>query len=215
MNKKQTINQMAKQAKGGSLKENEFIELMTFIRPDVKKMIHKWTLKTNASITRDDIYQLARIEIFYAVEKWDESRSEDFLRYALTRVKIRLIHETSEDSPIRVPYSTQSSKNGQKKIVVDSTNKYYGLKDEKELDTYIVEMIAKQSNDKILYESIDMLPLKERDILIRFYGLYDKEEESIMQIANDYGYTKQNVYRILHNALNDLKKALDATNFDY
>ncbi len=61
--------------------------------------------------------------------------------------------------------------------------------------------IALQDNIKLLYKYIDILNDREREIIIKRYGLFNQKEQTQKEIANDFNISRSYVSRIEKRAL--------------
>lgn len=64
-----------------------------------------------------------------------------------------------------------------------------------------IEDITIQDNIKLLYKYIDVLSPREKEIIIKRYGLYNKKEQTQKEIANEFNISRSYVSRIEKRAL--------------
>lgn len=64
-----------------------------------------------------------------------------------------------------------------------------------------VEDITIQDNIKLLYKYIDILSPREKDIIIKRYGLYNTKEKTQKEIASEFNISRSYVSRIEKRAL--------------
>lgn len=210
MKKYEKINNQVIKIREGGDREKEIEELFQLMGDDVKKAILFWTQHQheNTAISKDDIYQVARIEIYYAIQEWNPQKYKSFFTYAVFRIRTRLIHETSEDSSIRVPYSTQRKQHN--KITVYSIDDKQWIEHADKLEISFVEAIIQKNDYSALYNALQKVSSKERNIIIRYYGI-GCEKEPISNISNDYKCSRQNIHWLIKKTLKKLKKIMNTT----
>lgn len=210
MKKYEKINNQVIKIRESGDREKGIEELFQLMGDDVKKAILFWTQHQheNTAISKDDIYQVARIEIYYAIQEWDPQKYKSFFTYAVFRIRTRLIHETSEDSSIRVPYSTQRKQHN--KITVYSIDDKQWKEHAERLEISFVEAIIQKNDYSALYNALQKVSSKERNIIIRYYGI-GCEKEPISNISNDYKCSRQNIHWLIKKTLKKLKKIMNTT----
>ena len=210
MKKYEKINNQVIKIRESGDREKGIEELFQLMGDDVKKAILFWTQHQheNTAISKDDIYQVARIEIYYAIQEWDPQKYKSFFTYAVFRIRTRLIHETSEDSSIRVPYSTQRKQHN--KITVYSIDDKQWIEHADKLEIGFVEAIIQKNDYSALYNALQKISSKERNIIIRYYGI-GCEKEPISNISNDYKCSRQNIHWLIKKTLKKLKKIMNTT----
>lgn len=68
------------------------------------------------------------------------------------------------------------------------------------------DYLIKESNEQ-LHNAINKLKPNYKDVILRRFGI-DRERQTIVEVANDYGRTRQAVQQLEVRALNKLKKEL-------
>lgn len=64
-----------------------------------------------------------------------------------------------------------------------------------------IEDITVQDNIKLLYKYIDILSPREKEIIIKRYGLYNTKEQTQKEIASEFNISRSYVSRIEKRAL--------------
>ena len=81
-----------------------------------------------------------------------------------------------------------------------SDNGLFAEEEQNKMETYLL--------NKELYTILNQLDPKEKDVLIRRYGLNNSKEETLQEIADVYGVTRERVRQIESRSLHHLKKKL-------
>ena len=199
-----------------------FNELMFLMDEPIRFTVDKWNKYQNASMDHDDIDVIVRFTIFQSIDTWkkDERGRGNFLGYAMKCARLELVHQTSEDSAIRVAYSTQQQwkkqkrKGGHQKITTDSTER---LEEEEKYVSpqkapTIEKVLIVAEELKELYDAIKILQPKHRNLIIKRYGFFD-DPVTMDRLAEEYGCTKQNVFAMQKTALKKLKEILDSQKY--
>jgi DNA-directed RNA polymerase sigma subunit (sigma70/sigma32) len=66
-------------------------------------------------------------------------------------------------------------------------------------------VIREMENDQ-LWESIEAMPDRERRVLVRRYGLVDREPANLAELAAELGISRDRVRRLQRNAERQLRK---------
>lgn len=203
----------------GDLQNILFKEMMELLKVPIDCTVNGYAKYKNATVDRDDLMQVAQQSIFEASRTWecDGNASNSFLSYAMRSVKLNLIHLTVEDSLIRIPYSSQLhkvKKNGARfsKPAVSSTEEfeetYKKVVPAHQPDPLNVVLIAEDRD--ILNQAINNLNERDRALILGRYA----EEKSLVEMAEEFNCTKQNIYSILKTAISHLADNLKCVGFE-
>lgn len=203
----------------GELQNSLFKEMMELLEVPVDCTVNRFAKFNNATVERDDLMQVARQSIFEASRTWefDGNASNSFLSYVMRSINLNLIHLTVEDSLVRIPYSSQlqkAKKNKTKfeKPVVSSTDEfeetYKKVVPSQQPDPLKVILIAEDR--KLLNQAIDNLNPRDKALIIGRYA----EEKSLVELADEFNCTKQNIYSILKTAITHLSVNLSQMGFE-
>lgn len=94
-------------------------------------------------------------------------------------------------------------------IEFDSEGNPLTLSDVVCVDNTILEDIAQNENERKLYEIIGkMQNEREKEIIIRRYGLYNRKEETQKEISKDLHISRSYVSRIEKKVIEDLREKM-------
>ena len=75
-------------------------------------------------------------------------------------------------------------------------------------DFNFVENILKQDQIKQLYSALNKLSFKDKDIIIKAFGLFNTKQYKQKEIAKLYGYSQSYISRIIENAKRNINKEI-------
>lgn len=178
---------------------------------DARNTVILCNLKYACSIANDyrgkgvdfsDLIAEANDGLMEAIEKFDINQDIKFITYArwwilqrvLSRINDKYKHNT---------YEIPSEKDKQ-----ESDDSDQPLTNYNEYDCLIVDDIDKEQNsvDKkyYLHNLLDLLNDRERDIIVRYYGI-DGEKENLYEISENYKLSSERIRQIMEGAFKKIR----------
>jgi len=218
------IIQLVENAKEGDNKS--FDKILAFFKPIINSLAYKFSI--NPSYL-DDLIQEGIIGLYYAINKFDINKSENFNMYAYYWIKQAISRMADKSSTlIRIPIrkhqklrKIKKDKNylGSLNYLVDYEFNFISIYDSgfSGEDHSLAEKIPCEDNpvkyleEKIYKEDfeylLDTLSNRERDIIEKRYGLTNSIPMTLREIAHQYNLTSESIRKIEIQALKKLQKA--------
>lgn len=148
-----------------------------------------------------DLIAEANDGLMEAIEKFDINQDIKFITYArwwiMQRVTSRIANMYKHNT-YDIPYEKEKQEDDDEQPLTNN-NDY---------DCLIVDEIDKQQNniDKkyYLHTLLDMLNERERDIIVRYYGI-DGEKENLYEISENYKLSSERIRQIMEGAFRKIR----------
>lgn len=148
-----------------------------------------------------DLIAEANDGLMEAIEKFDINQDIKFITYArwwiMQRVTSRIANMYKHNT-YDIPYEKEKQEDDDEQPLTNN-NDY---------DCLIVDDIDKQQNniDKkyYLHTLLDMLNERERDIIVRYYGI-DGEKENLYEISENYKLSSERIRQIMEGAFRKIR----------
>lgn len=149
---------------------------------------------------QDDLISIGTIGLIKAIDSFNPKKGTKLATYAARCVENEiLMHFRSQKKSAGVISFNEP-------IDVDSEGNPLTLMDVVYADNTIVEDIDLSNKTKKLYELIDKIEdSREKEIIIKRYGLFDSKELTQREIAKEMGISRSYVSRIEKKVIEDLK----------
>lgn len=150
----------------------------------------------NTREENEDLISIGTIGLIKAIESFSPGKGTKLATYAARCIEneilmhLRSLKKVSKDVSLQDPIGT------------DKEGNEISLMDVLQSDTEdVVEMIQLKMEKRQIYEYIHVLDERERDVVIRRFGLNNEEEQTQRQIARNLGISRSYVSRIEKRAL--------------
>jgi RNA polymerase sporulation-specific sigma factor len=166
----------------------------------VAHIVKKYETGTN---DKDDLISIGTIGLIKGIDSYSIGKGTKLATYAARCIENEILMMFRANRKKRGEVSLQDSigfdKEGNEVALIDV------LPDEK---TDITEGIIKQLTIEKIWGHLDLLTSREKEIIVRRFGLHGQEEETQQEIAGSYEISRSYVSRIEKRALMKLYRAL-------
>ena len=170
------------------------------------------TLYGGQGLSLDDLISEGNMGMMTAAAKFDATRGTRFVNYAAPYVRRQIERAIEEQNGIyKVPRDAdrQTRHNG-RPLSVDAP---LGSRSGMSLLSVLVNQDSPQADGRVYSGAIEnavefallSLPPRESEVVNRFFGL-DREHETMAEIAEDMGLTRERIRQIRNRAIRRLKK---------
>lgn len=152
---------------------------------------------------REDLISIGTIGLIKGIDTFNHKKGTRLATYAAKCIENEIL---------------MYLRNGKKNVAVmsmndpiefDSEGNPLTLSDVLYVDNTIIEDIARNESEKRLYALIDEIDdLREKEIIIRRYGLFGQKEETQKEISESLGISRSYVSRIEKKVIEDLRKKM-------
>jgi RNA polymerase sigma factor (sigma-70 family) len=202
---KEQESQLATEAQAGSLKARN-----TLVEANLKFAIQVARQYQGMGLELEDLIAFANMGLLEAVERFDTTKNVKFVTFAVWYIRAELQKALNDLSrTVRIPsHRTKTEEYSTKSIhtpVGDDENK------ETYADRYL-EAEATRSRRDIddlrfdLQRALNQLPEKQREALIRFYGIEREYAQCMEQIAEELNVTGERARQLVRAAETSIKK---------
>ena len=181
--------------------ENDLNARNKLIEHNLRLVAHVIKKYYGASDEQDDLISIGTIGLIKGIDSFDHTKGTRLATYAARCVENEVLMH------LRANKKNSSVVSMNDPIEFDSEGNPLTISDIVYVDNTIVEDIDKTENEKILYTYINEISdEREKEIIIRRYGLYDVKEQTQKEIAADLGISRSYVSRIEKKVLEDLRE---------
>lgn len=152
---------------------------------------------------KDDLISIGTIGLIKGIDSYSNGKGTKLATYAARCIENEILMMFRANKKKRGEVSLQDSigydKEGNEVALIDV------LPDEK---SDITEDVIKLLTIEKIWEHLDVLTPREKEIIVRRFGLQNREEETQQEIADSYQISRSYVSRIEKRALMKLYRAL-------
>lgn len=181
------LNQMAQGDKGAREK---------LIEHNLRLVAHIVKKYQNQSDDKEDLISIGTIGLIKAIDSFSPDKGTKLATYAARCIDNEILMLFRSTKKMRNDVSLYDpigfDKEGNEICLVDVVKD-----EEKDINDVIIQQLAIEKIDK----NLDALTERERDIIIRRFGLGNHEEETQQEIAKSYNISRSYVSRIEKRAL--------------
>ena len=181
------LNQMAQGDKGAREK---------LIEHNLRLVAHIVKKYQNQSDDKEDLISIGTIGLIKAIDSFSPDKGTKLATYAARCIDNEILMLFRSTKKMRNDVSLYDpigfDKEGNEICLIDVVND-----EEKDINDVIIQQLAIEKIDK----NLDALTERERDIIIRRFGLGNHEEETQQEIAKSYNISRSYVSRIEKRAL--------------
>jgi RNA polymerase sigma factor (sigma-70 family) len=179
-----------------------------------------WACQVAASYARrsrafslDEIQSAAFLGLVEAEKRFESARGVKFITYATPWIRREILSMFDERPVVRVPRSTKTGRRRrqqpQPRVSVIEGDGEYGLfrvlRDDR-LDLEGAAISREQLG--MAFRALSDLPAMQRDILIRHLGLGDHEPQTLQEIGDGIGLSRERIRQLELVALTSIRKAI-------
>jgi len=158
----------------------------------------------NTGIDFEDLISVGAIGLIKAIQSYDNNKNIKLATYASRCIENEILMQLRKSSKIKAEVSLEEPLN------CDSDGNELLLCDvlcfEEESVTKNLELSAEK---QLLFQSLQKLQKRERDIMILRFGLFGNEEKTQKEVADFLGISQSYISRIEKKILCKMKKELD------
>ena len=155
----------------------------------------------NYNLTIDEFYDLGLIGLIKGIKSYDESKGYSKSTYLVACIKNELNMYFRKKRPQTVSLNKVYNEEGQDELI------------ETVRDTSLTpdQIIENRELTKILYECVELLPDKYKQIVVNHYGLYNKERKTQTESAKELNLNvgQAQMSRNLTIALSKLRRLME------
>ena len=181
------LNQMAQGDKGAREK---------LIEHNLRLVAHIVKKYQNQSDDKEDLISIGTIGLIKAIDSFSPDKGTKLATYAARCIDNEFLMLFSSTKKLRNDVTLYDpigfDKEGNEICLIDVVKD-----EEKDINDVIIQQLAIEKIDK----NLDALTERERDIIIRRFGLGNHEEETQQEIAKSYNISRSYVSRIEKRAL--------------
>ena len=158
----------------------------------------------NTSINIEDLISIGTIGLIKAVNTFSPSRNIKFATYASRCVENEILMYLRKRSNRNIDISMDEA------LSTDSEGNELNLIDVLYTqENEISKTMEEESNRQIVWQSLDKLPVREKEIVIMRFGLNGNEEKTQKEVADIIGISQSYISRLEKKILKKLKKEIE------
>lgn len=160
----------------------------------------------NSAVSVEDLTSIGSLGLIKAVNSFKPSKNIKFATYASRCVENEILMFLRKQCNRNVDISIDDA------LSVDSDGNELNLIDILYTDEYEVSSnIEKESEHQMLWQSIEALNKRERDIVLMRFGLDGKPEKTQKEVADEIGISQSYISRLEKRIFKKLKKEMEKT----
>ena len=163
---------------------------------DNQNLIYFVLKKLNLYDKREELFDVGMIGLIKGVDSFNPQKGTTST-YLYRCIYTTILMEIRKKRPITISLDTPIPNIENltfQDIIIDDFN--------------FVENILKQDQIKQLYSALNKLSFKDKDIIIKAFGLFNTKQYKQKEIAKLYGYSQSYISRIIENAKRNIKKEI-------
>jgi len=158
----------------------------------------------NSIVNIEDLTSIGTLGLIKAVNSFKPSKNIKFATYASRCVENEILMYLRKQSNKNMDISIDDA------LSVDSDGNELNLIDILYTDGYEVSRnIEEESEKQILWQSIHMLPKREKDIILMRFGLNGQPEKTQKEVADEIGISQSYISRLEKRIFKKLKKQIE------
>ena len=160
----------------------------------------------SSAVSVEDLTSIGSLGLIKAVNSFKPSRNIKFATYASRCVENEILMHLRKQSNKNVDISIDDA------LSVDSDGNELNLIDILYTDEYEVSRNMEEESEKqILWQSIQSLNDREKDIILMRFGLNGEEEKTQKEVADEIGISQSYISRLEKRIFRKLKKEMEKT----
>ena len=159
-----------------------------------------------SAVSVDDLTSIGSLGLIKAVNSFIPSKNIKFATYASRCVENEILMYLRKQSNRNVDVSIDDA------LSVDSDGNELNLIDVLYTDEYEVSKNIEQESEKqVLWQSINSLTGRERDIILMRFGLNGNSEKTQKEVADEIGISQSYISRLEKRIFKKLRKEIERT----
>ena len=159
-----------------------------------------------SAVSVDDLTSIGSLGLIKAVNSFIPSKNIKFATYASRCVENEILMYLRKQSNRNVDVSIDDA------LSVDSDGNELNLIDVLYTDGYEVSKNIEQESEKqVLWQSINSLTGRERDIILMRFGLNGNSEKTQKEVADEIGISQSYISRLEKRIFKKLRKEIERT----
>ena len=194
---KEELQEKLKELLAGSLEARD--EIITHNVRLVMSIAKKYHQNNDLS----ELFQVGIIGLIKSVDTFNYEKNPNFITYAYSCItnEILMLLRKNKSRPQNISIED---------VVYCDLNGYY-VKKESLLNDYSVDIINNYEEKElynIIQKIITNLPPKKQNIIVKYFGFFDNEPTSQVELAHELGCSQSYVSRIIKTILEEIKLEL-------
>lgn len=194
---KEELQEKLKELIAGSLEARD--EIITHNVRLVMSIAKKYHRNNDLS----ELFQVGIIGLIKSVDTFDYEKNSNFITYAYSCItnEILMLLRKNKSKPQNISIED---------VVYYDSNGYY-VKKESILTDYSVDIINNYEEKElysIIQKIVTNLPPKKQNIIVKYFGFFDNEPISQVELARELGCSQSYVSRIIKTVLEEIKLEL-------
>ncbi len=173
----------------------------TLIERNLRLVAHIVKKFESKSISQDDLISIGTIGLIKGIDSYNESKKTKITTYAARCIENEILmyfrSNKKRESDVSLNDSIGYDKDGNEINLIDVL---------KDTSTDFAEVIHTKDNIKDLSKYLILLNEREKEIIIKRYGLLNKKEQTQKEIAKELNISRSYVSRIEKRALTKIYK---------
>ena len=158
----------------------------------------------NTGVSVDDLTSIGTMGLIKAVKSFIPSKNIKFATYASRCVENEILMYLRKRSNRNIDISMDEA------LSTDSEGNELNLIDVLYTqENEISKTMEEESNRQIVWQSLDKLPVREKEIVIMRFGLNGNEEKTQKEVADIIGISQSYISRLEKKILKKLKKEIE------
>ena len=158
----------------------------------------------NTGVSVDDLTSIGTMGLIKAVKSFIPSKNIKFATYASRCVENEILMYLRKRSNRNIDISMDEA------LSIDSEGNELNLIDVLYTqENEISKTMEEESNRQIVWQSLDKLPVREKEIVIMRFGLNGNEEKTQKEVADIIGISQSYISRLEKKILKKLKKEIE------
>lgn len=159
-----------------------------------------------SAVSVDDLTSIGSLGLIKAVNSFIPSKNIKFATYASRCVENEILMYLRKQSNRNVDVSIDDA------LSVDSDGNELNLIDVLYTDEYEVSKNIEQESEKqVLWQSINSLTNREREIILKRFGLNGNSEKTQKEVADEIGISQSYISRLEKRIFKKLRKEIERT----
>lgn len=159
-----------------------------------------------SAVSVDDLTSIGSLGLIKAVNSFIPSKNIKFATYASRCVENEILMYLRKQSNRNVDVSIDDA------LSVDSDGNELNLIDVLYTDEYEVSKNIEQESEKqVLWQSINSLTVREREIILMRFGLNGNSEKTQKEVADEIGISQSYISRLEKRIFKKLRKEIERT----
>lgn len=160
----------------------------------------------NTNVDNDDLVSIGSVGLIKAINSYKSDKNIKIATYASKCIENEILMYLRKISKYQKDISFDEPLN------VDSEGNELSLNDLVPTETYLPQNeLENKGEKKLLWQILNNLTPREKDIMIMRFGLYGDEEKTQKEVADDMGISQSYISRLEKKIINRIRKEMKRT----